>query len=79
MDILVANALRATDAVSWLPPEARLYESRGALDEGADGLDVLRRVAAKAPVWLSPGGFERHRRLEAGSTQTEGESAGGRP
>jgi release factor glutamine methyltransferase len=27
-----------------------------ALDGGADGLDVLRRVAADAPQWLTPGG-----------------------
>lgn len=27
-----------------------------ALDGGADGLAVLRRVAAGAPAWLAPGG-----------------------
>jgi release factor glutamine methyltransferase len=27
-----------------------------ALDGGADGLDVARRVAAEAPAWLRPGG-----------------------
>jgi release factor glutamine methyltransferase len=27
-----------------------------ALDGGTDGLAVLRRVAAEAPVWLAPGG-----------------------
>ena len=27
-----------------------------ALDGGADGLDVLRRVAAAASLWLAPGG-----------------------
>jgi release factor glutamine methyltransferase len=39
-----------------LPPEARLHEQRVALDGGADGLDVQRRVAAEARHWLAPGG-----------------------
>ena len=30
---------------------------RVALDGGADGLHVLRRVAAEAPGWLAPGGW----------------------
>jgi release factor glutamine methyltransferase len=42
--------------VGLLPPEARAHEPRVALDGGADGLDVLRRVAAGAPLWLAPGG-----------------------
>ena len=39
-----------------MPPEARDHEPRVTLDGGADGLDVLRRVAAVAPRWLAPGG-----------------------
>jgi release factor glutamine methyltransferase len=45
-----------TDALALMPPEARLHEPRAALDGGADGLDVLRRVAAEARRWLAPGG-----------------------
>jgi release factor glutamine methyltransferase len=57
VDVLVANAPYVpTDAIGLMPPEARLHEPRVALDGGADGLDVLRRVVAGAPGWLAPGG-----------------------
>jgi release factor glutamine methyltransferase len=57
VDVLVANAPYVpTVAVGLLPPEARMHEPRVALDGGADGLDVLRRVSAAAPLWLAPGG-----------------------
>ena len=42
--------------IPLLPSEAREYEPLTALDGGADGLDVLRRVAAAAPRWLRPDG-----------------------
>jgi release factor glutamine methyltransferase len=42
--------------IPLLPAEAREFEPSAALDGGADGLDVLRRVAAAAPRWLRPGG-----------------------
>jgi len=42
--------------IELLPAEARAHEPRAALDGGADGLDVLRRVAAGASEWLAPGG-----------------------
>jgi release factor glutamine methyltransferase len=45
-----------TGQIGLLPAEARLHEPRAALDGGADGLDVLRRVAEAAPEWLAPGG-----------------------
>lgn len=45
-----------TAEIAYLPPEARVHEPRAALDGGADGLDVLRRVAADAPRWLARGG-----------------------
>ncbi|GIJ69774.1 putative protein N(5)-glutamine methyltransferase [Virgisporangium ochraceum] len=57
VDVLVANAPYVPSAeVGLMPPEARLHEPLAALDGGADGLDVLRRVIAAAPAWLAPGG-----------------------
>jgi len=55
--VLAANVPYVpTEEVGLLPPEARDHEPRVALDGGADGLDVLRRVTAAAPEWLAPGG-----------------------
>ncbi|MER5182705.1 putative protein N(5)-glutamine methyltransferase [Streptomyces sp. NPDC002896] len=57
VDILLANLPYVpTDEIGLLPAEARVHEARVALDGGADGLDVLRRVAAQAALWLAPGG-----------------------
>jgi release factor glutamine methyltransferase len=57
VDLLLANVPYVpSDAIALMPPEARLHEARVALDGGADGLDVARRVIADAPSWLSPGG-----------------------
>jgi release factor glutamine methyltransferase len=57
VDVLAVNAPYVpTEAVALMPPEARIHEPRVALDGGADGLDVQRRVAAAAPLWLAPGG-----------------------
>jgi release factor glutamine methyltransferase len=57
VDVLAANVPYVpTEEVGLLPPEARDHEPRVALDGGADGLDVLRRVTAAAPGWLAPGG-----------------------
>jgi release factor glutamine methyltransferase len=67
VDVLVANAPYVpTEAIGLLPREARLYEAPVALDGGADGLDVQRRVAAAAPLWLAPGG---HLLVETGERQ----------
>lgn len=58
VDILVANAPYVpTEAIGLMPPEARLYEPPIALDGGADGLRVLRRVILASPSWLAPGGY----------------------
>ncbi|MBO1415889.1 putative protein N(5)-glutamine methyltransferase [Streptomyces sp. FH025] len=69
VDVLIANVPYVpTGDIELLPPEARLHEARPALDGGADGLDVLRRVAAEAPRWLAAGGallFETSERQSA--------------
>jgi release factor glutamine methyltransferase len=57
VDVVVANAPYVpTAAIAVMPPEARDHEPAVALDGGADGLDIQRRVAAVAPRWLAPGG-----------------------
>ena len=57
VDILLMNAPYVPSSeVEWMPPEARDYEPRVALDGGDDGLDIHRRVAAEATNWLAPGG-----------------------
>lgn len=57
VDVLTANVPYVpTDEVGLLPSEARDHEPLVALDGGADGLDILRRVTAEAPGWLAPGG-----------------------
>ena len=55
VDLLLANAPYVpSGSIRLMPPEARLYESRLALDGGLDGLDVLRRIVAGAKRWLAP-------------------------
>ncbi|MDA8371420.1 MAG: putative protein N(5)-glutamine methyltransferase [Nocardiopsaceae bacterium] len=67
VDVLVVNAPYVpTEEVGLLPAEARLHEPRAALDGGADGLDLQRRVSAAAPLWLAPGG---HLLIETGRRQ----------
>jgi release factor glutamine methyltransferase len=57
VDILIANAPYVPTAeIALMPPEARLHEPGRALDGGADGVDVHRRIAAGAPAWVAPGG-----------------------
>lgn len=67
IDMVVANAPYVPSGeIRLLPPEARLHEPRAALDGGADGLDVLRRVIGGAGPWLAPGG---HALVEASEQQ----------
>jgi release factor glutamine methyltransferase len=73
VDLIVANAPYVpTDAIARMPPEARLYEARVALDGGGDGLAVQRRLAAGAPRWLVPGG---HLLMETSAAQAPGSAA----
>jgi release factor glutamine methyltransferase len=77
VDVLVANAPYVpTEAVALLPPEARIHEPRVALDGGADGLEVLRRVIAAAPLWLAPGGHLLVETSERQARQLVGTVAG---
>jgi release factor glutamine methyltransferase len=55
-----------SDEIALLPSEARTHEPRLALDGGADGLDVLRRLITQAPSWLAPGA---HLLAETGAHQ----------
>ncbi|MGS2587063.1 putative protein N(5)-glutamine methyltransferase [Streptomyces hebeiensis] len=68
VDVLLANVPYVpTGEIGLLPPEARIHEARVALDGGADGLDVVRRVTARAARWLAPGG---HLLFETSDHQT---------
>ncbi|KQP57533.1 putative protein N(5)-glutamine methyltransferase [Agreia sp. Leaf283] len=67
VDVLVCNTPYVpTLAIGSMPPEARLFEARLALDGGGDGLDVQRLVAAQVREWLAPGG---HVLVEASEDQ----------
>ena len=56
-DVLTANPPYIESAViPGLMPEVSEYEPKMALDGGADGLDLYRRIIADAALWLKPGG-----------------------
>jgi release factor glutamine methyltransferase len=58
VDVLVANVPYVpAGAIPLLPHDVREHEPHLALDGGPDGLDVLRRLVARAPRWLAPGGW----------------------
>jgi release factor glutamine methyltransferase len=57
LDVVVSNPPYIPTAdLADLPPEVAGFEPRVALDGGADGLDVVRRIAEEAVGWLRPGG-----------------------
>lgn len=65
--LVLANAPYVpTREIATMPPEARDHEPLVALDGGADGLDVHRRIAADVGRWLAPGG---HLVLETSARQ----------
>ncbi len=67
VDLIVANLpYIATEEWPELAPEIRLYEPRAALDGGADGLALIRRLLATAAPYLKPGGALL---LEIGASQ----------
>lgn len=57
VDVIAVNAPYVpTASIATMPTEARDHEHRVALDGGADGLDLHRRIAVGAGEWLRPGG-----------------------
>jgi release factor glutamine methyltransferase len=55
--VLTANAPYVPTAeIALMPREARLHERPVALDGGAGGVEVQRRVLDVAPAWLARGG-----------------------
>ncbi|WP_269939201.1 putative protein N(5)-glutamine methyltransferase [Arthrobacter sp. HY1533] len=57
IDLIAANAPYVpAGAIAFMPQEARLHEPERALNGGADGLDLHRRIAREASQWLRPGG-----------------------
>lgn len=68
-DAVVSNPpYVATGDLADLAPEVRDHEPHLALDGGADGLQVYRRIAAEVPGALRPGG---HLLLEVGDGQAD--------
>jgi len=56
-DLIVSNPPYVTTAeMDTLPPDVRLHEPRRALDGGADGLDLVRRIVTDGQTRLNPGG-----------------------
>ena len=57
-DLILSNPPYVADGeLDGLEPEIRDWEPRQALTAGADGLDVIRRLAAQAAGRLEPGGW----------------------
>ena len=73
-DLIVSNPPYLPSAlVPELPPEVRIHEPRLALDGGADGLALIRRIATTARRYLRPSGALAVE--TAGGDQTEAAAA----
>lgn len=69
LDAVVSNPpYIPSDELDMLQPEVALYEPRGALDGGPDGMACHRRILDTARDWLAPGGWVH---LEVGIGQAE--------
>jgi release factor glutamine methyltransferase len=69
LDAVVANLPYIPSAdIAGLSPEVSLYEPRLALDGGADGLDLIRRLCSQASRVLADGGWLL---LEVGDGQAD--------
>jgi release factor-specific protein-(glutamine-N5) methyltransferase len=69
VDVVVSNPPYIPTAdLADLPVEVAAHEPMIALDGGADGLDVVRRIAEQARGWLRPGGLLA---IETDSTRAE--------
>jgi release factor glutamine methyltransferase len=68
-DLIVSNPPYVpTSEISTLQEEVRSFEPRIALEGGEDGLDMVRRIVAKSPEYLDPGGLLY---IEIGWNQSE--------
>ncbi|MDA1191611.1 MAG: peptide chain release factor N(5)-glutamine methyltransferase [Candidatus Poribacteria bacterium] len=68
-DAIVSNPpYIPTDDLDGLQPEVSEHEPRAALDGGADGLDIIRRLIVGGATRLVPGGIVA---LEIGANQSE--------
>lgn len=79
IDVLVVNAPYVpTAAIASMPSEARDHEPLVALDGGADGVEIHRRVAAEVGAWLAPDGhvLVETSLLQAAATSAAFERAG---
>jgi len=73
LDGVVANLpYVATEEWASLPRHIREQEPRAALDGGADGLDLIRRLLSQAPQYVKLGGWLL---LEIGAVQGPAASA----